>query len=651
MITLTPEAFDRVKNTIEQNTSVSYGTQLIFEYSMNSLVDNITVSGADISMTDTSNATYTPFKKLFPVDSIIKPFRPQGAGVKYAIFGDVGSGYQKPQSVTYTPNFRIYYPGLDTTYKYYVSGKGIGLDVTIQYWQNTAKTNPKTIITNKIVAKFELSHSIPATWSIFGNGSVLASGTNADIVPFTSTVDNVVKKNYDAGTVTIYYNGTAWVKTEPATISAPINLTSVKITAGAVAQKYIGLIELSPKLVVDATEHLVSFSIAKESSTSSEDLMPVGKISANSVSLSLISFETVRKIVSFDKTYAFDASKIYLYKKMEIKPYIKVYNSGGGLSDSKGTYDNVLQGTFYADTWSFSEHGEISLTGLDGAKVLQETVVPKILCENFSASAIIRRMLDAIGFTNYNINIKSADESIITPTFWWTENDKTVWDSLQELCRDTQMTAVFSAKNVLEFYSRDYIFDSTRTSNWDFRSETSGSNLPNIVLFEKNDLASANQVKIIWNSAKINTGTKSSGSIWDSETYILSAFTLNNEVTLEQGAGTDLILHPSVINEQEEGTTAYAYNGYLLINSEIIEYDAVGFKYMDFNNQPVENVYLKNKTDNNRYLALANPISSLKPNGRYRIKTRGAFGTKKQKHTESSLDQLSNWTSREVTWT
>jgi len=53
MITLTQNA----KDAIEQNTSVTYGTQLIFEYNMNSLVDNVTVSGADISKTDSSGAT------------------------------------------------------------------------------------------------------------------------------------------------------------------------------------------------------------------------------------------------------------------------------------------------------------------------------------------------------------------------------------------------------------------------------------------------------------------------------------------------------------------------------------------------------------------------------------------------------------------
>ena len=633
MIPLTTTA----KNAIEQNTSVTYGTSLIFEYSMNSMVDGITVTGATITKTDSSGASYTPFKKLFPVDSIVKPFRPIGAGLKYAISGDVDSGWKNPKSLTYSPNFRVYYPGSDTFYKYYVSAQGSGLDVTVTY--------PKTILTNKIVARFELGHSTPTTWTIYGNGSVLATGTNSDIIPFTTSGN----KNYDAGTVTIYYNGTSWVKTEPTAISAPVSLTSTRITTGAVSGKYIGLIELSPKWYVDATDHMVSFDISKESSTSSEDLMPVGKISANSISLSLVSYEATRKIVSFDKTFTFDSSKIYLYKNTEIKPYIKLYNSGGTLSDSQGAYDRILQGTFYADTWSFSEFGDISLNALDGAKVLQETIATKLLCENFSATAIIRRLLDSVGFTNYNFNIKETDTSIITPTYWWTENDKTVWDCLQELCRDTQMTAVFGYNNVLQFYSREWIFDSTRTSNWDFRSEPSGSNLPNILSFNKNDLPSANQVKVFWNSVLTSNYIQSAQAPWVSDTYFLSAFTLNQNILTTATAGQYMNLTPAVVNEEEIGITAYNYTGYLAIGSEIIEYDAVQFQYDDQNGTR-QFVDLVSKTDNNKYLGISKQ-GTLKPSGRYRIKTRGAFNTPVLNHYIDAQDIVSSWSGHEVVWT
>jgi hypothetical protein len=632
MIPLNPAA----STALAQNTSVTYGSSLVFEYSMNAMVDNITVTGADVTKTDASGATYTPFKKLFPVDSIIKPFRPQGAGLKYAISGDVGSGWKSPRSLNYSPDFRVYYPGVDTTYKYYVSALSTGLDVTVTY--------PKTILTNKIVAKFELSHSTPTTWSIYGNGSVLASGTNSNIVPFKTGVT----KNYNAGTVTIYYNGTTWTTTEPATLASPVSLTSTRITTGAVSGKYVGLIELCPKWAVNASEHLVSFSIQKESSTSSEELMPVGKVSANSASLQLVSYEATRKIVTYDKTITLDSSKIYLYKQMEIKPYIKLYNSSGSLSDSLGTYDNIPQGVYYGDTWSFSEYGDISLNALDGAKILQETIAPKILCNNFSATGIIRRLLDSIGFTNYEIYIKDTDASIITPTYWWTENDKTVWDSLQELCRDTQMIAVFSYDNVLKFYSREWLFDNSRTSDWSFRSETSGSNLSNILSFNKNDLPSANQIKVFWNSVLTSNYIQSAQAPWDSDTYFLAAFVLNQNILSTHGPGSYMNLTPAVINEEELGTTAYNYAGYLVVNSEIIEYDAVEFEYIDSTGTK-QFIDLVSKTDNNKYLGISQQ-GTMKPSGKYRIKKRGAFNTEVGNHYIDAQDMIDSWSGYEVVW-
>jgi hypothetical protein len=377
--------------------------------------------------------------------------------------------------------------------------------------------------------------------------------------------------------------------------------------------------------------------------------MPVGKISANSVSMSLVSYESTRKLISFDKTMTMSSSKIYLYKQMEIKPYLKLYNSGGSLTDSSGAYDRIPQGIFYGDTWSFSEYGEISLNALDGAKLLQETVATKLLCENFSATAIIRRLLDSVGFTNYKFNVKDTDTSIITPTYWWTESNKTVWDCLQELCRDTQMTAVFSYDNVLNFYSREWIFDAARSSNWDFRSETSGSNLSNILSFNKNDLPSANQVKVFWNSVLTSNYIQSAQAPWVSDSYFLAAFTLNQNILTTNTAGQYMHLSPAVVNEEELGITAYNYTGYLAVGSEIIEYDAVNFEYVDLNGTK-QFVDLISKTDNNKYLGLSQQ-GTLKPSGKYRIKTRGAFGTKPDNHYIDAQDIVDSWSGYQVAWT
>ena len=65
------------------------------EYNMNSLLENLTVTTTAtdsdyISQVKNPDGTpallkINPFKKLFPVDSIVKPFRPQEGGVKYYI--------------------------------------------------------------------------------------------------------------------------------------------------------------------------------------------------------------------------------------------------------------------------------------------------------------------------------------------------------------------------------------------------------------------------------------------------------------------------------------------------------------------------------------------------------------------------------------
>jgi hypothetical protein len=211
------------------------------------------------------------------------------------------------------------------------------------------------------------------------------------------------------------------------------------------------------------------------------------------------------------------------------------------------------------------------------------------------------------------------------------------------------MTAVFGYNNVLQFYSREWIFDSARTSNWDFRSETSGSNLSNILSFNKNDLPSANQVKVFWNSVLTSNYIQSAQAPWVSDTYFLSAFTLNQNILTTATAGQYIQLVPSVVNEEEVGITAYNYSGYLAIGAEIIEYDAVQFQYND-QNGTLQTADLISKTDNNKYLGIAQQ-GTLKPSGKYRIKTRGAFNTPVLNHYIDAQGIVDSWNGHEVAWT
>lgn len=618
-------ASESVKTKFEQDTSVNVNIGCTFEYNMNRLVDNITVTGADIVKPDGSK----PFKKLFPVDSIIKPNRPIGAGVKYGITGDVASNtYRDPRASTYPLDYRTYYPGVETYYKYFLSAVSTGVDLTITY--------PKAILTNKVVARFEISHSTPGTWNIYANGTSIANGTSAQIKTFASG-------SYDAGTLTIYYNGSAWVTTEPASLGAPVSITTLRLTTGAVSGKYIGVIELAPKWVVDSSDYVTDLSISKESSTSSEDILPIGKVSANSLSLNLVSYESDRKIISFDKTFTFDASKIYLYKQIEINPYYKVYSSDQ-------TYEKIKQGTYYLDNWSISEFGDISLTALDGAKILQELIAPSMICEGYSTSAIIRRLLDTVGFTNYKFNTAAADGSIFTPRFWWTDDSKPVWSAIQELCRDSQMTAVFDENNVLQFYTRDYMFSSAKSVDWAFRYDADGSSLPNIISLSKNELASANQVKVLWNSVTTSEYTGNSQPLWKSGNTSMGALSLDQDLPASVGANGYINLSPITIDSYEAKKVLYEYSGYLVVDSEIIEYDAIQYEYLSSNGSKTQ-VWVTSESDVLKYLGLSVVGSAnYQPTGKYRIKARGAFDTTIADHYAAASTILNSWSGYEVRW-
>ena len=64
---------------------------------------------------------------------------------------------------------------------------------------------------------------------------------------------------------------------------------------------------------------------------------------------------------------------------------------------------------------------------------------PQLLVQDSPVTSVIKRVLDAVGFSNYNINIKMSDgevddDSIPSLLYWWCDGDKTVWEVLQELC-------------------------------------------------------------------------------------------------------------------------------------------------------------------------------------------------------------------------
>jgi hypothetical protein len=660
----------KVKDIFEKNTSISMNVGATIDINLNTLIDWDKVTTPVTGNADAVINNTTPFKKLFPIDTVIKPNRPVLAGVRYAISGDIAGGsFKNPTTTPYQLNYRTYYASKDSYYKYWVSPKDTNANLTISY--------PKTIPVNKVVVKFETSHATPSSWTISANsGTVLKTGTA--VRPFTTTVGSTTTKNYDAGTVTIYYTGTTWSLLESdLNYNAFVNVTSLNLTA-VNPGGWIGVIEVAPHMVKDLSNDIVSFDIVKEQNSSTEELLPVGYCTANSLDLNIVRYDkTSLQFKGFNKyniSETIDTSKVYLVKNAEVTPFVKVYHADGTSSDARGTYFKVPQGVFYIDKWDISDIGDVNIFALDAAKILQESVCPDMVCENYSAIAIIRRMLDAVGFTNYNFNYTSTDSSVIVPAYWWSSSSNsggngsvTVWDNIQDLCRDSQMTALVDEYNVLQFYTRDYLFDSTKDSSWQFRHTASGALLPNIISLSKKEMPSINQINIRYKTVSMASYDKSSHEILEyTDDQIMAAAMLSDilitadpEITpnvahsnhymglkiVEVGDEADSALHPNT-------NIFVPFNGYVLIDAEIIEYDAIEYLYQDSVTHTIKYVDVSSKSDLSRYLGLAEVITTpnvttykttMAPTNRYRIKTRGAFGTKKENHYADPKTEAAGW--------
>lgn len=627
---------DATKDLLKKGYSISTSAGAVMEYNLNSMVEYVKPTTIPENIV---HAYSNAFKKLFPIDTIYKPFRPLAPGIKYLINTTNNTdtpvnSFEPPRDISLGTKPRLYYPGPDMVYKYWLAPKNTNINLSLEYFSDEAKTIAKLVPANKIIARFETSHDTPTSWTISGvkqdNTTITASGTFIN----------------SSGEATIYYNGTTWLAmtsdTQTPTYTTTQYLKKISLTAvNSNTGKLIGVIEFSPRWVLPIDSDIVSFMINKETSADDGSIVPVGIITANYLSMSLMKPHTTsRSIVEYNVKNPIDNTKIYLFKNTIIKPHV---NIGDGTSSQK-----TVQGTFYVNSWSISEFGDASVEATDAAKILQDTLCPQLLVQDSPITAIIKRVLDSIGFSNYKINVKRTndvidDDSIPSLSYWWSDGDKTVWDVLQELCRDIQMNAFVDENNVLNFYSRNLIYDKSATPSWTFTSEEikTGQTVtyaPNIIKLSSREIFSANQVRVRYASAFVAANSTSSSPLWTSEDSFLGAGSLATDINDDS---TIFQLNPNTISSARPDKVLDAFSGYVMINGEIIEYDGLWYQYVPAASSVPIPVLIKSQSDIWKYEALKKPgYKNFYPTGEYNIKKRGALSTSKATHKKTLGDYV-----------
>jgi hypothetical protein len=536
----------------------------------------------------------------------------------------------------------------------------------------TLSKSTKYAIGNKIIATFNKDHYLPSTCNITIKTKNAVSG-QADI-----TTSKTSLSIPESGCLALYFDGSSWSATapsEPLSFGTGQYISEISIDATGASGKFIGLIELALIYIKDISSDVVSFSETKDSSSDNMNILPVGTVTSNNLSIDLVNYSAdASAYVPYDLTMDLDISKIYLYKNVKLTPYIKFYDASGPITKAEepNNYYKISPGSYYISDYKISTYGEVSINALDAGKYLTEKIAPDMLLENYPATGVIRSLLDSVGFVDYNINVVTADSKVTDTSIpflssWWTDGSKTVWQCIQEICQDMQINAIFDSNNILQFYTREYMYSTSKNIDWNFYYEKNGSALPNIVSFDQQQIPSANQVKVKWSTPLSSRYTGSSSALWTSPITFLSAGGLLTSIAADSSPeNTTLMITLDTIDKYSINQSLYSFSGYVLIDSEIIEYDAIQYKCdleTPYGGQSTIYPWMESQADIAKYRSLSksgysdskkpDETAYFKPTGKYRVKKRGALGTTPAAHNANgNLTDLKakGWTSVGITW-
>jgi hypothetical protein len=647
-----------VTTAIQNNIAISDSQKVEIEWNqnVNIPVDKVYVNGnihwqynSESALLEENKAVSRELRsleELFPSKSVINFLRPGEYEIDYG--GKVGgivharpiNGQIYPADVLSTTT-RKYLPSSLHVYKYYSSKEFSGSGGTFSSAQSLRVDYFGIVETNRVVVKFETSTGIPK------NFTVNLYINNAWVTIHTNTT------NLTNGGLSLFYNGTTWSTTKPATMSilTKVNLTKIEVAATAMSASDVPLeiIEISPRLVHTMTSEVIEWDLSKELYNDQEDF-PVGSITTNGGTLELDNTNN-----QFNKENSSSIFKNVIKKHAKIKIWSTI--------DSQ----DILQFTGYADDWEITPQDTASISFSDITKYMQNIETPeslfgkKTLAEKtISLNECVRRSFDSFGFNNIIIADESSDASIV---YFWMSKEESIFSSLQELMKAHQCTLYADEFGRIVFKTRSSIFDTT-TTNWNFIYSKSGAREPDIKSINIDYLPALNKISVNYKHTDYQMSNdflytvellrdaltqKSSKNLifarttpitsflWtpaSSKGVILGSVPLNQNMTADQDF---IILNPETMldfDREDNATGLIEFSSYLYINEEILKYE--GLEFSVFRNSVKENnVIFKNQDEFVNFISMqpATDKVELKLTGKVVSVTRGMFDTTPSAHS------------------
>jgi hypothetical protein len=315
--------------------------------------------------------------------------------------------------------------------------------------------------------------------------------------------------------------------------------------------------------------------------------------------------------------------------------------------------------TMRTEVWRPNEIDSISIGLKDHSKVLQSVKPSPTLFARASGTAtkdgysfmtvgeIVWRILDSVGFVNYNYDVAVDNDTSIQIPFFWVDGEKSVWEVFNELADATQTAIYFDRNGVLQIETMANAYASTAQPVWDFTNgnvsaqKTLGvidnAKLSDIIGIEPTYDYEANTVNVKYRTTTMtdqNSTTPAMEVVWEPEsTTVLRASALLENYS---SSATSFKIDPTQ-------AALWPYTGTVQIQGEFIKYDAKQYMYYDTNGSLVSGTYISS-AEEKAALDAKNPALSFKNSftGRFRtpLASRGLWNTTAATHTVN----LGNWT-------
>lgn len=519
------------KNAIENNHALTPKVKLTAEWNLNRYGSSVASSASVRSLDD----------DLFPIESISLPNRPK-SGQPFWI------GRGRPTSHREERRWRV--PGEDSVYKYWASKVFGGTKVSASIYTFFGELLPA----NKLFVTFETGHAD----SQVGRPTNVDVFTTQDGMSYDLAYNGSLQSPYD-GTIELWWNGSQWAEKEETEFETQIYGVVVRVNRVAYSNRSIQVIELGAGLKKDLSDRVSSINVSKVREEM-DQLLPVGTMEANSVNISIDNTDRL-----FDPTNTESPYYKLIDNNVCMRPYFGY--------EINGQDEFVPGGEFYVDNWiESSDSATVDIKATDASKFLQEQNTPTCFFVNHRAAVIISEILAKVGMHGINWNMSNFDNEYSIPYVWF-EDDETIWEALSSVAKSEQAVFYFDENGILNYDSKNYIFDPNRPVDWELRKGSDGSSLSNIEKLSNDYEVMANKVKISYEPLAANYNR-------DRIPVYSALWEPTESIALQAGALQDYVTSSSnTVRVDPEVASLMPYIGYVELDGEIIKYTGKSYKH------------------------------------------------------------------------